>query len=291
MTGGFMRINFVQEIIDRLRHKIPSLKTLVKKKYGYMTVNASSINTLILGSSHLACGFRAGEGEFNFASPSQDLYYAYNLYKKYNTEFVKDIILSFSVFTPGHILIRTKMSKYCILYKLLFDIDYQDKEIAQKQGLYKLEKSYRKEIERYINKEKPVFENYCGNMSEYPEDEFNRKKIKEQALKHYKNNQRKNNQIDFLVKLIDETSINNQNLYIVIPPAEDEYRSYLPESRELFSKLYKVCEGYKNVKILNFYNSKEFKHSDFCDGHHLKLQGAEKLTQLIWEKRGRGVND
>lgn len=144
-----MRINFVQEIIDLFRHKIPTLKTLVNKKQGYEQKDSKYINTLILGSSHLACGYRAKAGEFNFASPSQDLYYAYNLYRTFNTASVKDIILSFSVFTPGHILIMTRMAKFCVLYKIIFGIEYQDVKIAEKKGLIKLEKRYRKEINRY----------------------------------------------------------------------------------------------------------------------------------------------
>ncbi len=74
-----MRIVFIQELIDLLRHKVWTLQELVNKKLGYKLKNQKDIHTLILGSSHLACGYRAQSGEFNFSSPSQDLYYNYHL--------------------------------------------------------------------------------------------------------------------------------------------------------------------------------------------------------------------
>lgn len=276
-----MKIDFIQNFIDRLRHKIPDIKTLVNKKLAYDYKNPNDIHTLLFGSSHLNCGYRAKEGEFNFAVPSQDLYYNYELYKKYNTKSVNNIIVSFSVFTPALALIKTKMFKKCVLYKVIYGIDYQFSEIAEQKKFYKIEKYYLKEVNRYLRNLQINPENYYGNMLTYPKDEYISKDIKEAALGHYKNNQRKNDEMEYCIKLIQATALNKQNLFFVIPPATDEYKNYLPNSKELFKKLYEICLNHKHVTILNYYDSNSFELADFCDGHHLNLRGAKKLTEMI----------
>ena len=69
------------------------------------------------------------------------------------------------------------------------------------------------------------------------------------------------------------------NFYIVIPPYRSDYKKLLPEDNVLFEKVYKM--NFENVKMLNFYNSKNFDDSDFGDTDHLNEKGAMKLTREI----------
>ena len=276
-----MKIKFIQDIIDLFRHKIPNLAVLVSKKYAYEKLNPKTIHTIILGSSHIYNGYLPQKGEFNLAAPSQDAYYTYNMYKHFNTEFVKNVIVSFSVFSTGSDLIKTNFAKFCILYKLLFNIEYQNENDAAQKDLYKYENKYKKEIKRYLKHLKTDLMNYRGETLKYPAAKFDRKKTKETALKHLKNNQRPIDQMEYFKALIKDTQSNNQKLTFVLPPAVKEYRNYLPNKSELFKKLYQAVEGYSHVKILDFYDSELFDMNDFCDCHHLNKQGAVKFTEQI----------
>ena len=99
-----MKIKFVQDVIDRLRHKILYAESFLKKE---VLINSKqSFDTLILGSSHIY-QYVTQESELNCALASQDLYSSYKLYEKLNSNSLKNIIISFSVFTPGYCLIKT----------------------------------------------------------------------------------------------------------------------------------------------------------------------------------------
>ena len=84
-----MRFKILQQIIDICRGKFFGLKPMVNK---YEMMNfVKSYTTIALGSSHMQYGFIPDENEINLGSPSQDLYYIYNLYQKFNTPEVKKV--------------------------------------------------------------------------------------------------------------------------------------------------------------------------------------------------------
>lgn len=279
-----MKIKFIQNVIDMLRHKVPTMSILVGKKYGYMSQDKSRIKTLILGSSHLYNGYLAQDGEYNFAAPSQDLYYNYQLYKQYNTPFIDTVIISFSVFTTGHVLIKTHQSNFCVLYKLIFGIDYQDKEVAKEKNLHNYEKRYSKDVSAYIQKNSSKWNGYLGNTIDYPKPINDIEKIKSIALRQYKHNQRNNNQIDFCKNILEDTLINKQKVYFVITPMMESYRNVLPAKDELFEKIYQLSKEYKHSQICNYYDDDRFDISDFADFQHLNYNGAKKLTSFIQDE-------
>ena len=105
--------------------------------------------------------------------------------------------------------------------------------------------------------------------------------LKTRALKHYKINQREKIPMEYFKKLLDETASNEQKIYIILPPALDAYKNPLPTSDIIFEELYKTCEDYSHVKILNLYDNTEFTATDFVDGDHVNEAGAIKMTQKI----------
>ncbi len=276
-----MRIAFIQELIDLLRVKTFELDSMLKKSVGIKSVQ--NIETLAIGSSHMEAGFIPQEGEFNLGSTSLDLYYSYSLYKLYATKNVKNIFVTFSVFSPNDMLIKSGLAGICTSLKLLHGIDYQDKTIAKQKKLYRLEKLYSKKILKQKGKLN-LSDNYRGeasyssNMTTYDAD-----KIHKRALAHYKINQKTSNQMDYCIKLLEDTKENGQKLYFVLPPAHSLYKEVLPNSNILFEKLYEVCREYSHVKILNLYDSKEFEDSDFVDSDHLNYSGATKMTKIMHE--------
>ena len=274
-----MKIKILQEIWDKIRNKPTFTKLLVYKYFGYQQ-NAQNVHTLILGSSHLANGFYSQEGEYNFALPSQDLYYAYNLYKKLNQKNLKNIIIAFSVFTPGLSIIKTKCADFCVSYKVLMDIEYQDVEEAQSKNLPELEKSIKKEVDLY-KKSLKIPANYFGNLLRFPSAKFNSKKAQKRALGHYKNNQRELNQMEFCEKIVQEAGANAQKVYFVLPPCTKSYREALPATEKVFEVLFKLVEQNENAKVLNYYDKDLFDKSEYSNEDHLNKKGAIKLANFI----------
>lgn len=274
-----MKIEFIQKIIDKIRRKPNFNQMLYSKLEGLK--NFDEIKTLILGSSHLQNGYIAEEGEYNFAISSQDLYYGYNLYKKLNNPSLKNIVIAFSVFTPGLSIIKTQCADFCVPYKVLLGIDYQNQEDAKNKKLYEIEDFVKKEAEGFI-KSVSLPKNYRGNHIWYPHKKFNAQKARERALKHYKNNQRENNQMNFCVNLLNDTCANGQKIYFVLPPVTKSYRDALPKKDIVFKDLYNLVKAYDHAKILDYYDTDHFdERADFTNEDHLNKKGAIKLSALI----------
>jgi len=273
-----MNTRLFQVIIDILRNKIFYLKDFADKKIELQ--KNKEIKTAILGSSH-AVFYQTEENEFNFGTSSQDLYYSYNLYNKYAKN-AKNIILTYSVFSKGLCLIKTKEIELCILAKIIFDIDYQFKQPAYKKKLHLLEPFYKFKINNYFKnpkkyKKKSFQEN---SLEQLNKPEY----IKKRALNHLKNYNRTENQLEFLYKFLEKTTERNQKFYIIIPPATPLYKKVLPDGKKLFEHLYSICKKYTNTKILDFYNSDLFTNDDFTDGDHINEKASVKLTKNIKEK-------
>lgn len=269
----------IQALIDKIRNKQSFAQQLFYKIEGLK--HKGTIKTLILGSSHLANGYWAEDEEYNLSMPSQDLYYAYNLYKEFNNSNIKNIVIAFSVFTPGLSIIRTICSDFCIPYKVLLDIPYQDNEVAIKKQLYLKENKCKTEIEEY--KKNFKIEYPCnGNLLRYPHKKFNKKKACDRALKHLKNNKRENSQMHYCVDIIELATKNNQNIFFVLPPTTKTYREVLPPKEIIFKELINVVQNYSNAKILNYFDTDYFDEvKDFTNEDHLNRQGAIKLASFV----------
>lgn len=275
-----MRINAIQEIIDILRGKTFGLSVMVNKHECFLHIKNCSL--LALGSSHMDLGYIPEDGEVNMGVPSQDLYYSYNLYKLMNNKNLKTVLQTFSVFSPGDVLIKSGFNKIAVMFKLLYNIPYQDDEIAKKLKFNFWEKYYKFMLAKYM-KSLNSPENYNGKPTMSNDIGVkNGAEIHERALKHFKIN-KKVTQMDYCIKLLEETKNNNQQLCFIIPPATSYYKEALPPSSELFKELYRVCENYPHAKILNLYESNDFDNDDFSDGDHLNWRGSVKLTQKVKE--------
>ena len=283
MKEKFMKINYIQEIIDFIRGKKRINKYFYKiqkklKNYEFIKNTEQNINTLILGSSHLERGYLPRENEYNLASISQDLYYTNQLYKLYNNDKIKKIIIAFSVFSPGHSIIKTKRVSMAVKFKVLTGINYQDINIAKEKNLVELEKAYK----YYCNKKLILDEKYRGGYErseDYPAG-FN-DNAEEISAKHLKNNKREISQMHYLEEIFEISKKNNQKVLIIIPPATKKYKDFLPDSDELFASLYHLIEKYEHVNFLNFYDTNDFTDEYFFDSDHLNYEGACKLTKLI----------
>lgn len=257
-----MKIRFIQDFIDRMRDKVQCLDLFVIRE-GHIR-DTKNFHTLIVGSSHIF-GYKTKEGELNAAMTSQDLYSSYMMYKKLNHSGLKNIIVSFSVFSPGFCIAKTiQLCQMSILYKLFYGIDYEYEDFAREKGLYQKEKYYTKMMAKY--------------RKEFSEGKFKKKPVRprtdekyitSRTASHFKNNQREPDEMRWCEAIIKLAKENGQRVFFYIPPATSVYKDRLPSSDILFKKLYDICEKYDNVKIINYYDSKEIVDSDFADCDHL----------------------
>ncbi len=275
-----MRIQFIQDLIDKLRNKAPSngyINQVGEKLLTYEKVK-DNIETVVFGSSHAQLGYRAGKTEFNLGLSFQDLYCSYNLYKNLNNPKIRNVILFYSVFSPGSQTIKSNFADKMTAFKIVTGIDYQDEESAQEKKLYKLEPSYKRQFIKFQKRFK-IDENYRGNEVAYRTC-FKPPTAKERADAHYKNNVRHNNQSEYVIKMQEISNENNANFFVVIPPATKSYKESLPLSCELFKELFLMAKEH-NIKIIDMYDTDIFTDDDFEDWDHLNLKGANKITSLI----------
>jgi hypothetical protein len=255
-------------------------RDLMIKQKGFLN-NLNKIETLILGSSHGDYGFNPQyfqKYSYNLASASQDLYYSYSLYEKFYSKIpkLKNIILFYSVFSPGFELEKTSEYQRCILFKDFFDISFK----TLRENIVSEEKAYKK-IYKKIKRKLKIDENYRGYSQPeiFFEQEFT---VERKTQVHLRENLRENNQLFYLKKLCESAINNSHEVVIVLSPAREDYKSCLPKSNELFNTLFELTNE-NNIKVFNFYDDENFINSDFGDFDHLKPFGAVKLTQKINE--------
>ncbi len=272
-----MQIGFIQNLIDKIRGKehIPYV-SITSKKIAGADKFCKKIDTLILGSSHMEMGYIATKKEYNLATSSQDLYYSYNLLKKYNNDNIKNVILSISYFSTWHVLIKTReYAIYCAYFKILTGIDYQYNNVAKEKNLYYIEEKYGDYLKKYYKRF--LSGNYRGNYNKYqkgyhvPSDEKKNSILKAMNREH--------SQMYIFEKFLEETK--DKNVYIVIPPMSKDFQEFMPDKQTIFGKTYDIVKSYGNVKLLDYYDDNDFKQDDFFDFQHLNLKGAKKFTNKI----------
>ena len=276
-----MKIQFIQDLIDKFRNKIFLLDLFVILKHKIET--ADKYHTLILGSSHIF-PFKPAEGEFNAAMISQDLYSSYMMYKKLNNSDIKNVVVSFSVFSPGYCMIKTaKNWQLSVLYKLLFGIDYEYRDVALEKGAFAKEKHFQKAINSALKKVDKLLKKERKIKPETLTD----KHAERVAAGHLKNNQREVDEMLWCQKIIELAEQSGQNLFFFIAPFTRGFKKYLPSSDVLFEKLYNMCKGRKNVYILNYYDYNGFEEKDFMGCDHLgieawqEIKNKESMTDIL----------
>ena len=223
-----------------------------------------------------------GGGEVNLSVASQDLYYGFKLYETFNRVNIKNVVLFFSVFSPGACLLKTLNRNQCILYKQLFHIGYQYDDIANENKFFQKEPAVQKMVSKELGNQTRLEKRTEGTLN-YRKKIYRGKhksKIHNVALKNLKNNKRKISQMGYLRKLIDETERNKQKFVIVLSPATNAYKEVLPPPNELFSEVFQLVKG-KKAKVFNGYDCPLFENDSFADGDHLNNKGAHILTEQV----------
>jgi len=236
----------------------------------------NAIETMVLGTSCARCSFIEDEKSINFGLDAQDLYYTYQMFKKYKdfAPKLKNIVIYYEVFSNGNDLDISSSHLFVpAFYKFYLDLPYKNKLNCIKNNLMVLENKLAS-LNSYINKK----------ITSLPEDIMpidigeilTEKEMANWAKAEIKLGS-KNNMNIYLNALLNEAS--NYNVYIVLSPRNPVVKNVYPETKELFKDLFELVGRYNNVKIIDIFN--KFESEDFADLLHLNLNGAKKITNII----------
>lgn len=256
----------------------PEPMEVSRKKFFSLKMKENTVKTLVIGSSHGYYGFVADDGynEFNAADTSQDLYYSYEIYKKFaDAPKLKNVVLFYSVFSPGFSIELTEEKFRSDFYRYIWDIPYRfTPDGSRPEAL--------KEIALFVQNEKPdasyvgncAYSFFMGGIS-----------TEERVGHHLKHNRRRQNQTEYVRKAALLAKEKGHDFYVVIPPHRSDYTKLLPPFEEVFPELLALKN---DVKIVSFLGDERFEDSDFGDMDHLNRTGAEKCTALVREILSRG---
>lgn len=277
-TSKIKKLRFVQKLKWFRTKESPNLcddfaflNYVYKKKIGFEK-NIKTISTLAIRASTADYGFYSPlwKGSFNLGLISSDLFNTYHIYNNYreNLPNLKNLIIFFSVPTPGFSLIHTSERYRTVAYKYFFQVPYSIPEIIDpkyEQIILKKCRSLKnpKFTPDYVGYETKTY--YGIHIS-----------AEERTRTHIRENKREPDQMDWLKSLMNVVVSDNRRLIVVIPSFRSDYKSLLPDESILFEKLYRLESA--GLEIISYYNSKLFDDSDFGDVDHLNESGAFKMT-------------
>ncbi|HEX5263940.1 MAG TPA: hypothetical protein VFW13_10465 [Phenylobacterium sp.] len=260
-----------------------TIADLSSKKAAFLS-SLDEITTLVIGSSHGDYGFDPAKfpGSFNFCASSQDLKHSAMLYRfcADQTPKIANLILFYSVFSPGMYLDKTTEKARCAVYKELFDQSarYADDEINS---------AYEK-IHGALNGAASIKGRMgfvASNARHFFPLAYGAEK---RALGHMKHNARAGADI-YLIKILDMARTLGHKVTVVFPPVRSDYRSYLPRDvNELFAGIVELKNNFDYpFEVANFFDDPIFLDEHFGDFDHLLPVGPG--TAVVTEELAAAV--
>ena len=272
----FKSIISYKKTIDSVRIIDDSFIKYVQKKRNGLISKSNDIETLAIRGSYVDYGFYAPllMNAYNLGLTSHDLYGAYYLFHNLvdGLPNLNKIVIYYSVFTSGLNLSKTNEKYRMIVYNYFFNIPLPEEINLEKRYVKYLNKKCL-EIDR--NSGEKIDDNYWG----YDKKSYYMSASADLRVKtHLRENKREQDQLDWLIKLAEESNAKDIELYIVLPPFREDYKKLLPTKNELYEKLFRIKFPVK-TRILDYHDSTLFEYSDFGDTDHLNENGAIKLTK------------
>jgi hypothetical protein len=249
-----------------------------------------SLETIVLGSSHGDYAFdpAALPGSFNLCYRSLDLKHCYYLYRRVIElcPDLKNIVLFYSVFSPGSVLERSPTdSDIGPLFSALFELDVE----YQADNLNALAKALTRQLQdgmaATLAQEAAQLDGRAGFLPAYkgvaPAAEFDRR-----LLSHIKLNYESGADY-YLLKILAIANNLGHNVHIVIPPVTAMYRKAVgARSSIIFRELIEVVGSFPwrvPVKVMNCYDDESYTDAFFVDSDHMDArgEGTRMLSQAI----------
>lgn len=268
----------------------------------------SNIDTIVLGNSYMQFGVNAENvrGMVNLALQSQDLYYNYLLFKRCMIHrSVKKVIIGMPYyymfsdlsFADSNELQRINNVYYPIFNDLhnsillwggrtvnfsnILDVGKIANDFIEKLSCKSYFNTHRTReelrVEIWADKRKrwqdlSDDEKYvCGK---YRAESHN--KILRYAYTFSEN-------LDILVRMIDQMKYNKVDFLFIAPPVSNYYAMYIDKRFKMYT--YEIVNTLNiSEKFIDLWQDKRFINDDFVDTDHLNKRGAEKFTRIILEK-------
>jgi hypothetical protein len=238
----------------------------------------------VIGSSHGDYGFDPAKfpGSFNFCGSSQDLKHSAVIYKfcaEQNAK-IKNVILFYSVFSPGFFLDKSREKARCAVYKELFapDARYADDEI---NGSYE-------RIRGALNGPVSIKGHrgfVASNARHFFPPAYGAEK---RAQEHMKHNVRAGADI-YLIKILGLARTLGHKVTVVFPPVRSDYRRYVPqEVNAIFTGVVELKNNFDyEFEVANYFDDPIILDEYFGDFDHLLPVG--KGTAIITEELASSV--
>ena len=263
----------------------PLLKKIIPRlvfKRQSLSDEANNINAVVLGDSH---GERFNPeyfpNSFNFCSRSLDLKYSFLFYKYVTKNYphIKNFILFYSIFSPGHELEKSPSEReICPAMNEIFHLGVEYDE----ENLIKFSNEFRGRFDVYR-----IETEFKNGFLPLTEDDSTPDEVIRIVNSHLKLNKRNISNI-YLIKLLLLAKKHGHQITIVIPPARSDYKNRVKMSTDvLFRNLYEIIYDFNidhEINLINFWDDKSFLDSYFDDCHHLNPTkvGSKLLTEKIF---------
>jgi hypothetical protein len=255
------------------------------------------LETIVLGSSHGDYAFDPAfvPNSFNLCYRSLDLKHCYYLYQR-TIEMcpnLKNIVLFYSVFSPGNMLERSPgEGDIGAVFSALFDlgVEYQSDHLTQLAQA--LGARLQDGMAATLIEEAAKLDGYAGFLPAY-KGVADASEFQSRMLSHIKLNYEGGADY-YLLKILALANRLGHGITIVIPPVSSSYRNTLnTRSSVLFRELIEVIGLFPwtlPVQLINAYDDEAYEDSFFVDSDHLDArgEGARMLSRAIGEKIASG---
>lgn len=257
------------------------------KEVSDAVAEAKNPETLIIGSSHGACGIICSiidSNGLNLCFDSIDLYLSDIMgeyfIRKFNS--IKRLVVTYSLFSNGYEVEKIPSTRYTLDgLDVFLGIDARRIKSRKDNSILSSIRYYKKQYIDNIT-DKNIYREKNGDQKELltPAPQASKETV-ENHIKHYLRN---NSQNQYLEKLIKFCSDRNIDVYVIITPVREDYKLEVIKAcgkDELFKDVINVCQSYGKAHLLSYFFSEKFVSGDFRDSDHLNIKGAKKLSNII----------
>lgn len=243
---------------------------------------ADTIETLFLGSSHVAYGFNPAfysPTSFNFGTNSQDLFTSYQLFIKLEKSLpqLKKVFLSYDIFSRGWALDHSSAAHICSCFNYLYGIDYRIP-------------NYQKNFKKHCAKQRTaVVSTETAKGYLHPAKRQITDDVYQRRNGHLREHNRSVTQLEWIEKLAQIINGQKENiaskqakLCLVVFPLRQDFREILPEPDLLFQEAQDLSARL-GIGFISLYNDTDFTTEDFYDFDHLNPTGAKKFSEKLKE--------
>jgi hypothetical protein len=251
-----------------------------------------TLETIVLGSSHGDHAFDPAyvPNSFNLCYRSLDLKHCYYLYQRAIAMCpeLKNIVLFYSVFSPGEMLERSPgEGDIGALFSALFDLGVEYEADHLNSLTKALAARLQEGMAATLIEEAAKLDGHAGFLPAY-KDATDASDFQSRMLSHIKLNYEAGADY-YLLKVLALANRLGHGVTIVIPPVTSRYRNTLnTRSSTLFRELIEVVGLFPwsvPVNVLNAYDDETYEDSFFVDSDHLDArgEGTRRLSRAIGE--------